>query len=1071
MHSNPKISNPNENIVELDPQVASAFGLVAGQKVTLNIDAQPFEAHTIHLEPATASDWEIVEIHAQFLEARLINQVRAVSLNQPILVFPSNSAIATLQVTQIIPTPPTTDPKKPLYAKVSPNCEVIVAPKTRKKKSGSVTSSRSKRSNSGKKKTQPKEHVVLRGYPNPYQFATEGYEFEVFVDFDAVMHPLKGAQYVTVSVIVPNLLRDENSSSGPTDSPGNQQTSNSPTISKDKNAPAQQPIALLPSTKVVAKLVHFPDGPAGTVALSRTVSSALNIQQSVGNIILLEAATNPLSNIPDTLIIHPYIIDTPAKSLGSQLKLGKNEESQESKKITETKQRALTRIQEKLLNGVITNREQLIAIDDIFKYGGLVEFKKSDGWFISPNIPNYKIEFGDDILRPVSKIPKTIESIENELTPKRKLVGLDNTLNKILKTLRKGKVGAVILGPSGSGKSSVLDSIINTLQRKDLIHCIKISCSEILQDQAVVIKDKINNWFKSASWYSPSILIFDDLDKLIPAEQQNTDSTQTRQLAEYFHLIASSTIRFRNITILASAASKESLHPLLVSTHTFEESFQLKSPGKDIRKLVLVEAMNSMGMKPDPSFDLLEIAGSATEGYLPSDLWTLVERANHEAVLRDLDIESDSDSEFDQEEEIEQDSQNENEDFLEVLQVDFTSALEGFVPSSLRGVKLQKADVSWTDIGGLGEVKSVLLETLEWPTKYAPIFANCSLRLRSGILLYGYPGCGKTLLASAVAAQCGLNFISIKGPEILNKYIGASEQSVRELFERAQAAKPCILFFDEFDSIAPKRGHDSTGVTDRVVNQMLTQMDGAEGLDGVYVLAATSRPDLIDSALLRPGRLDKSVICDMPNTEDRFDILQAVTSKMNMDPTVDIHEVAENCEGFSGADLQALAYNAYLSAVHDKLDRDAEEEIKNAEAVASGNAEQQSDNKQLEFFQVDISSEYNQYLEKQSTTQKTEQQITVEIRERAQILKKLENLVEPKTSSGNSQSENVDSQRNQVLITQKHFMSSLKETKPSISLKEKLKLQRIYQEFVSGRSGDMPNGEASGDIGGRTTLM
>ena len=218
-------------------------------------------------------------------------------------------------------------------------------------------------------------------------------------------------------------------------------------------------------------------------------------------------------------------------------------------------------------------------------------------------------------------------------------------------------------------------------------------------------------------------------------------------------------------------------------------------------------------------------------------------------------------------------------------------------------------------------------------------------------MLYGYPGCGKTLLASAVAKECGLNFISVKGPEILNKYIGASEKSVRDLFERASAAKPCVLFFDEFESIAPKRsviprphlvtrptltssGHDSTGVTDRVVNQLLTEMDGAQGLDGVYVLAATSRPDLIDPALLRPGRLDKALLCDMPDEEDRLDvsvsaalrattltqqILRAVAKKLPFEPDIDFEEVARATAGFSGADLQAVIYNAHLEVVHDQL--------------------------------------------------------------------------------------------------------------------------------------------------------
>jgi peroxin-1 len=192
--------------------------------------------------------------------------------------------------------------------------------------------------------------------------------------------------------------------------------------------------------------------------------------------------------------------------------------------------------------------------------------------------------------------------------------------------------------------------------------------------------------------------------------------------------------------------------------------------------------------------------------------------------------------------------------------------------------------------------------------------------LRSGILLYGYPGCGKTLIASAVAKECGLNFLSIKGPELLNKYIGASEKSVRDLFDRATSARPCILFFDEFDSIAPRRGHDSTGVTDRVVNQLLTQMDGAEGLEGVYVLAATSRPDLIDPALLRPGRLDKSVFCDMPDDQERLQILEALCAKVHVDGDVQLDSVARACVGYCGADLQALLHNAHLLAVHESLD-------------------------------------------------------------------------------------------------------------------------------------------------------
>ncbi|MCO5606913.1 hypothetical protein L7F22_061104 [Adiantum nelumboides] len=213
-------------------------------------------------------------------------------------------------------------------------------------------------------------------------------------------------------------------------------------------------------------------------------------------------------------------------------------------------------------------------------------------------------------------------------------------------------------------------------------------------------------------------------------------------------------------------------------------------------------------------------------------------------------------------------------------------AKEGFTPLSLRDVKLEKSTVAWSDIGGLHETRRVLRETLEWPTKYAAIFATVHSVCAPACCCTDTQGVERRCWRVPWQRTCGLNFISVKGPEILNKYIGASEKS------GDASGQACVLFFDEFDSIAPKRGHDSTGVTDRVVNQLLTQMDGAEGLDGVYVLAATSRPDLIDSALLRPGRLDKSLLCDMPSEQDRIDIMRAVSSKVHLDESVSLDKWA-----------------------------------------------------------------------------------------------------------------------------------------------------------------------------------
>lgn len=245
-------------------------------------------------------------------------------------------------------------------------------------------------------------------------------------------------------------------------------------------------------------------------------------------------------------------------------------------------------------------------------------------------------------------------------------------------------------------------------------------------------------------------------------------------------------------------------------------------------------------------------------------------------------------------------------------------ALQNSTALSLKNVQLHSpGDRDFSDIGGLEDVKKALVESMLWPLQYSNLFNNAPLRLQSGLLLYGPPGTGKTILAGAAAKHCGLRLISIKGPELLSKYIGASEQAVRDVFEKAQSAKPCILFFDEFDSLAPRRGHDSTGVTDRVVNQLLTQLDGVESLNGVCVLAATSRPDLLDPALLRPGRLDKQILCPLPNLKDRFKILKSLSKKIKFDKDVNLEGIAERSIGYSGADLQAVLYTAQLSVVEE----------------------------------------------------------------------------------------------------------------------------------------------------------
>lgn len=605
------------------------------------------------------------------------------------------------------------------------------------------------------------------------------------------------------------------------------------------------------------------------------------------------------------------------------------------------------------------------------------------------------------------------------------------------KTSVHGVSSLLVTGRPGAGKTSIVKAVSKRLQEnpKTFAYVHYVDVTPYADKPVSTAKALFKYWFDNAAWHKPSVLILDNIEHLLKAEEEHTDSFRTRQLVELFVYLYSSSARSaspnsRGVILITTAPSASALHPLLNSKHIFSEIVHVKAPNKDARRDILSQIVKDRlelaeDMREDPAAPLnYTYIATQTEGYSATDLQDLVARAVHQSAIKV--------------------AMEEKPALL--TQLDFDAAQVDFVPLSLRDVKTQKSDITWSDVGGLKETKRILRETLEWPTKYGPIFAQSPLRLRSGLLLYGYPGCGKTLLASAVAKECGLNFISVKGPEVLNKYIGASEKTVRDLFERASAAKPCVLFFDEFDSIAPKRGHDSTGVTDRVVNQMLTQMDGAEGLDGVYVLAATSRPDLIDSALLRPGRLDKSLLCDMPDFDERKDILKAVTRKVTLAPTVDLDEIADATEGFSGADLQALVYNANLEVVHSTISMD----------INGGNSSRE-DETPIEYTTFGGSKDKAVSSKAEKTAlQKRLRQIQASCQTNKAIVK------DEKSASILPKKQHV--------IQPEHFGTVLKTTRPSVPVDERLKLDRIYREFTSDRTGELPVPPEGSGIGIRASL-
>ncbi|KAK9388271.1 P-loop containing nucleoside triphosphate hydrolase protein [Lipomyces mesembrius] len=996
------------NFVEIDPLFAKSLNVFEGAKASLNFHVSPPAAHTIFLEPATPGDWDTVELHAQFLEMNMLAQIRAVSFNQPLTIYLSSSTTASLVLSKI----------EPLlkdgfsFAKIAPNAEVIVAPKVKKPVASANGTTSKKKSLAGSlRKTADTNYVLLRAVTLPHSYFDDDIGFAsensrdnsklaIYVDSEAVYSVVKTSQHAMVSVVKPAMLKQP-----------------APAPTPDGEVPENEQHRA--ATKIAVDVVSSDAIPVGYVGLSPRLGVALGVPNSISTIVKIEQASKPLSRYTRKLFVIPFA--DAAKGDRNQIRIGGFPED----RVSNNELRELLEYLGVLSSPISNNLRLPNVPNTVLNFGGLIEFEQADAWILPP-YTNITVELKNDVVFDVDI------QVHDEPTENLNLCGVTDSLCRLSKAVRRGS-GVLLTGSSGSGKSAMLERIRYGLS-EDLIYNFRVSCSDFAEERIPVVKDAIQKWFAEASWYSPSVVIFEDIDKLLPAEVEHMDSTRTRQLAEVFIQAAKTTTEFRSASLLATASSKEAVHSLLVTSHIFDEGFHLKAPDKSIRKQIIAESLRRHGLSDLARIDVLEIADN-TEGFFPGDIMTLSERAKHEALIRTLDCDGNVD--------------------IALQQDDFDNALKDFVPASLRGVNLQKSTVAWKDIGGLKETKQVLLETLEWPTKYAPIFANCPLRLRSGLLLYGYPGCGKTFLASAVAHECGLNFISIKGPEILNKYIGASEKSVRDLFERAQAAKPCVLFFDEFDSIAPKRGHDSTGVTDRVVNQMLTQMDGAEGLDGVYVLAATSRPDLIDSALLRPGRIDKTLLCDMPSYEDRLDIIQAMSSKMELADDIELEEIAHKTEGFSGADLQALMYNAHLAAIHEIVD---ERHSSSETSTVSDNGKSRN----LECFQLLLEFDKNNV---DGTNVGTLN---------AFASHKLDSLLNNSSASQRRGAIDLSSRQpvtKNVAIKPHHMAKSLASTRPSISVKERERLAAIYHEFMSSRSGDMPSGTASTDVGGRATLM
>ncbi|NND86263.1 MAG: CDC48 family AAA ATPase [Nitrosopumilus sp.] len=555
-------------------------------------------------------------------------------------------------------------------------------------------------------------------------------------------------------------------------------------------------------------------------------------------------------------------------------------------------------------------------LNHVFTTGDSVSLKTQMGgrvqFFITSTKPSKPVIVTENTEFKLGSMTKAIDASVPRITYD-ELGGLKNEVQKIREMIElpmrhpelfekigvEAPKGVLLYGPPGTGKTLLAKAVAGETNA----HFTSLSGPEIMGKYYGESEERIREIFTQAEENAPSIIFIDEIDSIAPKRDEVSGEVEKRIVSQLLTLMDGMKSRGK-VVVIAATNRPDSIDPALRRPGRFDREIEIGIPDEEGRFDIL--SIHTRGMPIDEKVDLKQIS-KTTHGFVGADLEVLSKEAAMRSLRRILP-------------EIDLDEDKISSEILQKIQIssdDFKDALKEVRPSALREVQVQIPNVSWDDVGGLDELKEELREAVEWPMKYKEAYDYVDVETPKGILLHGPPGTGKTLIAKALAKMTESNFISIKGPELLSKWVGESEKGVREIFRKARQAAPCIIFLDELDALVPRRGSGDSGshVTENVVSQILTEIDGLEELNNVLIIGATNRLDIVDEALLRPGRFDRIIEVPNPDTEGRQHIFDIHTKKKPLDSDVNIGKLVELTDGFSGAEIAAVTNRAATEAL------------------------------------------------------------------------------------------------------------------------------------------------------------